>query len=227
MRLTPVIVDLMTPVGASSCDLSLESPFTENFLRNSCRNLENLPSEGDEANASTESESDEERRQREEKESELLAWQMMREDNLEIYQMQMQYMQENANGMSEDDFNALQQVINESGQQADYEQPNFRGVRRDSEDGSVHSEAEDEEEGDGNESDPETWDYERLLELGNAIGGMWSGTWLMYCSHDRLSRCEDRALATARQGRHEVAARGALQRDHRREGCMLALLLAL
>lgn len=143
-----------------------ESPFSENFLRKlGGTSLPATPAGDDEDEGNKQDnneETEEERRIREEKESELLVWELMRQQDAEMAELQMQFMQENAGEMSEEDYNAMQQIINET--------PQYQAPTPSSGD---NGEGENEEEDDnGNESDdPDNWDYERLLEIGQAIGG--------------------------------------------------------
>eukprot|EP01038_Epipyxis_sp_PR26KG_P005352 gene5352-7425_t len=109
-------------------------------------------------------ESESERLAREEKESEMLAWEMMQQENYELYQLQMQFMRENAELMAEDDFNALQSAINESGR-LDMVMNNNNNVDNDADE-------EDEEE-----DNPENWDYDRLLQIGQEIGDVKTERW--------------------------------------------------
>ena len=108
------------------------------------------------------SESEEERTEtegeriaREERESEQLAWEMMNQESQELYDLQMQFMRENTEGMNEEDRLALQMAIDEAGGPAQQDQDGDN----------------DEEDGEGAEDDVDNWDYDRLLELGHAIGG--------------------------------------------------------
>lgn len=161
--------------SSGDCSFQVSSPVGEYKLNDipSCENIGSLNNSSDplESNISTLDEEDgeaepeetaEERIAREERESQELAWQLMQEDNMEVYNMQMQFMQENADQMSEEDLALIQAMIRESGQ------PQMVPVP-------IAAEAhEDEEEGSGdelNESDSSNWDYERLLQLGQQIGG--------------------------------------------------------
>lgn len=109
----------------------------------------------------SEEETDEQRVARELRESEEYAWELMRAESMETYQMQMQYIQDNANDMSEEDRQALEMMMRESG----YEE------QQAVEDG---EEEFDDEEGDDahNDSNPDNWSYDRLLQFGEAVGGM-------------------------------------------------------
>lgn len=107
---------------------------------------------------SNEIESFEAKQRREFEESERLAWEIMRQEEAELYQLQVTFMQQNSQGMTQEDLVAIQMVVNESG-----------GNYQTSIDTNQMEEDDDEvEEGD----DPETWDYDRLLELGQTLGGI-------------------------------------------------------
>ena len=161
--------------SSGDCSFQLSSPAGEYKLNNiaSCENLESLndssinPLEAnisvlEEENTSAPEETTEERIAREERESQELAWQLMQEDNMEVYNMQMQFMQENAGQISEEDMALIESMIRESGQPQMVAAPIVAAVQDD----------EEEEEGDElNESDSSNWDYERLLQLGQQIGG--------------------------------------------------------
>lgn len=130
-------------------------------------------SETSEPAATEEGETLAQRLEREERESQELAWQLMQQDNMEMYNLQLQYMQQNANDLNDEDFQLMQALVNEAGQQVVQPLP----VPAQAADG------DDEEEGEGedlNESDASNWDYERLLQLGQQLGGkQWAqATWL-------------------------------------------------
>ena len=108
-------------------------------------------------------ETDEQRREREDRESQELAWQLMQQDNMEMYNLQLQYMQENAGQLEDEDFQLMQALMNESGQQV--QQINTHETTEE-----VDEEAENEED-ELNESDSSNWDYDRLLQLGQQLGG--------------------------------------------------------
>lgn len=108
------------------------------------------------------------RAEREERESEMLAWQMMQEENAEMYRLQMQFMQDNAEAMSEEDRLALEAAMEEASQQIIIPQVSSLQNTRGDDDGAAHSGGEEEEE---EEENSEMWDYERLLQLGQEIGG--------------------------------------------------------
>jgi hypothetical protein len=95
-----------------------------------------------------------EKRQRELEESERLCWQLMQEESMRAYEMQVEYMRAHPELFGEEDLSALQDVLNEG------------------------NDIEDDIDEEGDEqavdtSDPDTWSYDRLLELGNIIGGLF------------------------------------------------------
>lgn len=96
-------------------------------------------------------ESEEERIAREIRESEAYAWELMRQESMSAYQQQLQYMQENADGISAEDMEALQQAMREA-------DPGVAGA--------------DDDEEFADEDAEEDWSYDRLLALSEAIGGI-------------------------------------------------------
>ena len=90
--------------------------------------------------------------------SERLAWEMMRQESLETYRLQMEYMQENSANLSQEDLAMIQQVVNESAQALNA----ISAAQGD--------EGEEGEEDGSGESDSSEWDYDRLLALGEQIG---------------------------------------------------------
>jgi hypothetical protein len=94
-----------------------------------------------------------EKRQREQEESERLAWQLMEEESMNAYQMQVDYMRANPELFAEEDLAALGAVLQETQQ-------------REEEDVEEGEDGEEVEEDDSRE-----WTYEQLLELGHTIGG--------------------------------------------------------
>jgi hypothetical protein len=96
------------------------------------------------------------RRQKELEESEMLAWQLMQEESMQAYEMQVDYMRNNPDLFSEEEIAALNTVLEENRT----ESQQGHGV--------VQGEEEEEEEG---EEDSSEWTYERLLELGQLVGG--------------------------------------------------------
>jgi hypothetical protein len=137
----------------------------------------------------------EERLAREERESQELAWQLMQQDNMEMYNLQLQYMQENANQLDNDDFQLIQSFMHEAGQQITLGVPPAAGGEEVQSEGGEQEETEE-------DSDTSNWDYERLLQLGQQLGG--KGEPLLTCLEIytycmRVSvcagRCENGALA--------------------------------
>ena len=98
-----------------------------------------------------------EKRQKEQEESERLAWQLMEEESMNAYQMQVDYMRANPELFSEDDLAAVGAVLQESNNDQQAQQEG--------------SEFDNEEEGDIEEDNSQEWTYEQLLELGQTIGG--------------------------------------------------------
>ena len=88
-----------------------------------------------------------EKRLKEQEESERLAWQLMQEESMNAYQMQVDYMRANPELFSEEDMAALGAVLQEPHQN------------------------DDEEDDEVEEDDSAEWTYEQLLELGQSIGG--------------------------------------------------------
>lgn len=134
----------------------------------------------DAATITVEAETTPERIAREERESQELVWELMRQDNQEVYSMQMQFMQENADHLSAEDFALIQSLVNESAQQ------NILVASRDGVNGSNDDDDEQgedngdvgDEDNDGiDENDPNTWDYERLLALGRQMGDVKTERW--------------------------------------------------
>ena len=106
--------------------------------------------------------------EREQRESEQLAWEMMRQESMELQELQMQFMRDNANGMSDEDLQALQMAIDESGGGLPVDQQGDSGEEEEGETG------EEDEEEDEEEDDVDNWDYDRLLSLGQALGGTYT-----------------------------------------------------
>jgi hypothetical protein len=128
--------------------------------------------DNDDNNSEEEEEMTEESRLNEElRASELLAWEMMRADNMETYEMQVNYMrelEENSNEqISAEDFAAIQLAINEAGI--------HNGTVN--EDERYDNSNNDDDDNDNDDDDDENWDYERLLALGQAIGDVKTERW--------------------------------------------------
>ena len=88
--------------------------------------------------------------------------------------MQLQFMRENMSGMSEEDIRALSEAINESGRPdlIISVEPNV------AEDTDTILDS-DEEEDDDN---PDNWDYDRLLQIGQQIGDVKTERWRLRSS---------------------------------------------
>lgn len=103
----------------------------------------------------------EQRQQRECDESESLAWEMMREESMTAYRMQMDFMSSSSNEMSAEDREAVQLAM------GGYD----NGTSNEEVDDEVVEEGEEEED-ENQDSDVSQWDYDRLLALGEIIGGV-------------------------------------------------------
>jgi hypothetical protein len=102
---------------------------------------------------------EQEKIQRELEESERLAWELMRQEHEEAYKIQMEYLNSNAASISNEDLALLQTLVNETGRQP------LVGAE-------AHEDEEQEEE-----ADSEELDYDRLLELGAALGDVKTDRW--------------------------------------------------
>ena len=186
-----------TPASKDKDIYDLVTPNSDNFLRSNFQNaLDEQSPDSPEPQSEAVTETDEERRLREERESEALAWELMQQESMELYNLQMQFIQENAHALSQDDYQAMQMIINEAGRpvqrasrrprrQAAPSEEDGTGSQEDVEGAETESyvseEVEDEVEYDDGEEeedmeeeqddDPDNWDYERLLALGQVIGG--------------------------------------------------------
>lgn len=110
---------------------------------------------------------EEDRIQREIAESEALAWEMMRQENLEAHRIQMQFIRENAEHLSPEDILMMESIMAESGDSNALDDPAAQ-------EGDDNSNNNDQEEvANPDRSDPDDWDYDRLLALGQMIGGKW------------------------------------------------------
>lgn len=94
-----------------------------------------------------------ERRMKELEESEILAWQLMQEESMQAYELQVEYMRNNPELFSEEEMAALNTVLEENRAESQVIS------------GSGHDEENVEED------DSSEWTYERLLELGQLVGG--------------------------------------------------------
>lgn len=112
---------------------------------------------------SSSNETDEQRQQRECDVSELLAWEMMREESMTAYRMQMDFMSSSSNEMSAEDREAVQLAMGGYGDGTSNEEEFNEEV-------AVQG-GEEEEDDENQDSDVSQWDYDRLLALGEIIGG--------------------------------------------------------
>lgn len=106
-------------------------------------------------------ESAEDKQRRETEESEQLAWAMMREESMTAYRMQMEFINSSGNEMSAEDLNAIQMAMGGGDELANGDEHG--------QDGGNDDESEDRDE--NQDSDVDQWDYDRLLALGDVIGG--------------------------------------------------------
>jgi hypothetical protein len=121
--------------------------------------------------------SEEVRRQLEE--SERLAWELMQQDSLEAFNMQLEFIRQNSAGMEEADLRALTQAMEE--ERAAHEMMVRRAEATARRAVSDEAEREGEEGGEGagdgeeleeqGEDDSANWTYDQLLALGEAVGG--------------------------------------------------------
>jgi hypothetical protein len=93
------------------------------------------------------------RRRQEIEESERLAWQLMEEESMRAYEMQLEYMRSNPELFSEEEVQALNSVLQENV-------------------GGNDEEIEEGEEEQGEEGNSGTWSYDQLLEIARVVGGM-------------------------------------------------------
>lgn len=138
-----------------------------------------------------------EKRQKEQEESERLAWQLMEEESMNAYQMQVDYMRANPDLFSEDDLAAVGAVLQENNNN------DIHHHNQQHQEGSEYDDEEDEEEGEGEmeEDNSQDWTYEQLLELGQTIGGnaqlsvIHCRTLLYTIIYCHLSRSVDRQVS--------------------------------
>jgi hypothetical protein len=152
---TTAIYDITSPIEMRMGDETVDSAFSTPSLKadTECSDSPTAPPPTDMSSA--------EKRQQEQDESERLAWQLMEEESMNAYQMQVDYMRANPDLFSEDDLRAVGAVLQQQGGGGEEESG---------------SEFDDEEEGEGEEGgvqedNSQEWTYEQLLELGNTIGG--------------------------------------------------------
>ena len=91
-------------------------------------------------------------------ESERLAWELMQQDSLDVYNMQIEFMRQNSESLDAADLAALEMAMAE-------ERTHVASTNE--EEGE-----QDDENADGDNSEP--WTYDQLLALGEAVGGVIS-----------------------------------------------------
>jgi hypothetical protein len=92
-------------------------------------------------------------------ESERLAWELMQQESLDVYNMQVEFMRQNAESLDAVDLAALEMAMAEERMHV-----TSTGIAQNNEE-----EEQDEENADGDNSEP--WTYDQLLALGEAVGG--------------------------------------------------------
>jgi hypothetical protein len=95
-----------------------------------------------------------EEKRRELEASEHLAWQLMQEESINAYQMQLEYIRSNPDMLTEEEIQSLNLFLNENEALA-----------------GEMNEYLDETPDESDSSDPNMWSYDQLLELGRAVGG--------------------------------------------------------
>lgn len=128
-------MNLVTPIGTPN-----QSFMNDENAESDSRQQQNIPTT-------------EERIRHEIEESERLAWQLMEEESMRAYEMQIEFMRNNPELFSEEEIQALNSVLQENVEQQ--------------EEGEV---GEEEGEGEGEEEE-DAWSYDRLLEIARVVGG--------------------------------------------------------
>ena len=113
---------------------------------------------------------DSEVKRRELEESERLAWQLMQEESMSAYQMQLDYLKNNMDGMNDEEMQAIESILRES------EVVVGVPAAATSDDASF---ADEENEDEDQEHSSANWSYEQLLALGEAIGDVKTEKWRM------------------------------------------------
>jgi hypothetical protein len=134
--------------------LSFSSPDSATLINNESLRLSNQDEE-------VEDEDEDERKKREIQESERLAWALLQQESEEAYRIQIQYLRQNSNSLSTNEILLMESLINPHPTIVD---SSYNVERIDESTSSGDNDAEDEEQSSG-------WDYDRLLELGNILGG--------------------------------------------------------
>lgn len=143
-----------TASADDSTDFFIKEPSTAFDLRTPSPGKPVIPSTEAKANSndllSPEKPSEEDIRKMNE-ESERLAWELMQQESLDAYNCQLEFMRDNSAGLDPADLAALQQAMDEE----------RRAIAVGEEGGEGADEMDDSEE----------WTYDRLLALGEAVGG--------------------------------------------------------
>jgi len=135
-----------------------------------------------------ENEQEETERIRREEASERLAWELMQQESLDTYNMQLQFMAQNAESLSAEDLAAIQAAVRESQPVASLVptrvldaqgqgDENEAVAQEGDGDGEDHNGKDNDDVNQSDMSDPDQWDYERLLRLGEVIGDVKTERW--------------------------------------------------
>jgi hypothetical protein len=155
--------------------------------------------------------SEEVRRQLEE--SERLAWELMQQDSLEAFNMQLEFIRQNSAGMDEADLQALTRAMEEERMAHEMMVRRAEAAARRApltvRDGAAAADDDEEEVGEGGSVEPDeqeeeddsaNWTYDQLLALGEAVGGnvMASLLDVLLMAVLLMSRCEYADVKTER-----------------------------
>lgn len=155
-------------------------------------------------------ETEQERIQREIEESERLCWEMMQQESMEAYNMQVNYMRENSEGMSEEDRATLELILQQENQQVQQlqQQQNHNFDDGEGEEGEYDGQQQD-QQNEGLDENSENWDYDQLLALGEAIGDVKTEKWKL--------RALQVIQSLPRLSYGEIRRRIALQKKHKED----------
>ena len=113
------------------------------------------------------------KQQQELEESEKLAWELMQQESYAEYEMQVNFMRDNANDMSEEDRLALELILSQDA----------NGTNRMNEENNQNEEEQEEqEEEEEEEADIDDMNYDQLLLLSEQIGDVYTEKWKRRCS---------------------------------------------
>jgi vacuolar-type H+-ATPase subunit I/STV1 len=141
----------------------------------SSHTVEDQENQTEETEEQEEQLTDSARKRKDEEESERLAWELMRQEQEELYNMQLQFIQSQQGNLSEEDYQALQAILQENTAQMQVMNAVQQGEQEG--EGEEGEQAEGEGEGEDGEEGEEDWDYERLLALGQALGDVKTERW--------------------------------------------------